>query len=87
MTTKEYKVQILTEFMTLTSDEDKDLLQEVISQEKIKRPRGRPGAGLTDEELRLRKRNYDKKYYHQNPQKKIDAVMLKYVYKKLHNMN
>ncbi len=37
MTTKEYKVQILTEFMTLTSDEeDKDLLKEVISQEKNK---------------------------------------------------
>jgi hypothetical protein len=76
MTTKEYKVQIIT------SDEDKDL-----SQEQIKRPRGRPGAGLTDEELLIRKRNYDKKYYNQNPQKKIDAVMLKYVHKKLHNIN
>ena len=32
MTTKEYKVRILAEFMTLTPDEDKALLQKVINE-------------------------------------------------------
>ena len=79
------QVNNLTYIMTLTHNEDKAVLQEVIneiSQEKVKKPRGRPSANLSVEEKRLRKQNYDKKYYYQNPQKKIDAVMRTYVYKK-----
>ena len=80
---------ILSNFMTLTPEEDKAVLQEVIneiSQEKVKRARGRPRTALTDEERRLRKQIYDKKDYHQNPQKKIDAVIQNYVYKKVPNI-
>ena len=49
---------ILSNFMTLTPEEDKAVLQEVIneiSQEKVKRARGRPRTALTDEERRLQK--------------------------------
>lgn len=58
-----------------------------MSQEKIKRTRGRPRTALTDEELRLRKHSYDKTYYHQNPQKTNHAAMRNYVYKKIPNID
>ena len=76
--------------MTLTPEEDKAVLQEAIheiSHEKVKSARGRPMAALTDEGRRLRKQSYDKKYYHQNPEKRIDAVMRNYVYKKVPNID
>ena len=72
MKAKHLTIEKLTELMTTTPDEDKQYLNEVIEEIKVKRPRGRPRI-YTPEEVIERRREKDRKQYHQDPQKKIEA--------------
>ena len=65
-------IEKLTQLMTTTPDEDKQYLNEVIEEIKVKRPRGRPTI-YTPEEILERKRACDRRRYNQDPQKKIEA--------------
>ena len=62
-------IENLTHIMTTTHDEDKQFLNEVIQEIKVKRPRGRPKI-YTPEELLERKRERDRRSYHRDPAKK-----------------
>jgi len=65
-------IEKLTQIMTTTPDEDKQILNEVIQEIKVKRPRGRPRI-FTPEEVIERRRACDKRRYDRDPQKKIEA--------------
>ena len=67
-------IEKLTQIMTTTPDEDKQFLNEVIQEIKVKRPRGRPRL-FTSEESIERRRACDKRRYDRDPQKKIEAVI------------
>ena len=71
-------IENLTQIMTTTHDEDKQFLNEVIQEIKVKRPRGRPRI-YTPEELKERIRAYDKRRYHADPAKKIALVKANYL--------
>ena len=62
-------IENLTQLMTTTPDEDKQFLNEVIQEIKVKRPRGRPRI-YTPEEAKERIRAYDRRRYHTDPAKK-----------------
>ena len=62
-------IENLIKLTTTTPDEDKQFLNEVIQEIKVKRPRGRPRI-YTPEELKERIRAYDKRRYHADPAKK-----------------
>ena len=62
-------IENLTELIITTPDEDKQFLNEVIQEIKVKRPRGRPRI-YTLEEARERIRAYDIRRYHADPEKK-----------------
>ena len=62
-------IENLTELTTTTPDEDKQFLNEVIQEIKVKRPRGRPRI-YTPEEAKERIRAYDIRRYHADPEKK-----------------
>ena len=66
-------IENLTQLMTTTPDEDKQYLNEVIEEIKVKRPRGRPKI-YTPEEIIERIRLRDRIRYNQDPQKKMDAI-------------
>ena len=70
-------IENLTQLMTTTPDEDKQFLNEVIQEIKVKRPRGRPSGTkkFTEEEALERRRACDKRRYDRDPQKKIEAVI------------
>lgn len=68
-------IEKLTQIMTTTPDEDKQILNEVIQEIKVKRPRGRPRI-YTPEEALERKRAKDRRLYHANPEKKKEKVRL-----------
>ena len=59
----------MIQLMTTTHEEDTQSLNEVIPEIKIKRKPGRPKI-YTPEELRERKRAYDRLRYHADPAKK-----------------
>ena len=65
-------IENLTQLMTTTPDENKQYLNEVIAEIKVKRPRGRPRM-YTPEEILERKRACDRRRYNKDPQKKIAA--------------
>ena len=65
-------IEQLTQIMTTTPEEDQQYLNEVIQEIKVKRPRGRPRI-YTPEEALERKRAKDRRLYHANPEKKIEA--------------
>ena len=65
-------IENLTELTTTTPDEDKQFLNEVIQEIKIKRPRGRPKLYTPEEKLE-RKRANDRRRYYEDPAKKIEA--------------
>ena len=67
-------IENLTQLMTTTPNEDKQFLNEVIQEIKVKRPRGRPRL-FTSEESIERRRACDKRRYDRDPQKKIEAVI------------
>ena len=67
-------IENLTELTTTTPDEDKQFLNEVIQEIKVKRGRGRPRL-FTPEEVIERRRACDKRRYDRDPQKKIEAVL------------
>ena len=78
MTTIIENIENLTEIMTTTQNEDEQFLKEVkeeIKEEKIKRPRGRPFGTkkFTEEEILERRRAKDRRIYHANPEKKLEA--------------
>ena len=54
---------------TMTYEEDKKALNEVIDEITIQKKRGRPKL-YTPEEIRERIKAYDRKRYHADPQKK-----------------
>ena len=62
-------IEKLTQIMTTTPDEDKQYLNEVIQEIKVKRPRGRPRI-YTPEQLLERKRERDRRRYYEDPEKK-----------------
>ena len=72
-------IENLTQLMTTTPDEDKQFLNEVIQELKLKRPRGRPSGTkkFTEEEALERRREKDKRIYWSNPEKKRE-LMRKY---------
>ena len=72
-------IEKLTQIMTTTPDEDKQYLNEVIQEIKVKRPRGRPSGTkkFTEEEALERRREKDKRIYWSNPEKKRE-LMRKY---------
>ena len=61
-------IENLTHIMTTTHDEDKQFLNEVIQEIKVKRPRGRPRI-YTPEERKERKRASDRRHYYEHPEK------------------
>ena len=65
-------IENLTQLTTTTPDEDKQFLNEVIQEIKIKRPRGRPKL-YTPEERKERKRANDRRRYYEDHAKKIEA--------------
>ena len=65
-------IENLTQLMNTTPDEEKQYLNEVIEEIKVKRPRGRPKI-YTPEEIIERIRLRDRRRYNQDPQKKIEA--------------
>ena len=62
-------IENLTELTTTTPDEEKQFLNEVIKEIKVKRPRGRPRI-YTPEQLLERKRERDRRRYYEDPEKK-----------------
>ena len=69
-------IENLTELTTTTPDEDKQFLNEVIQEIKVKRGRGRPRL-FTPEEAKERIKAYDRKRYYDDPDKK-KALIRKY---------
>ena len=65
-------IEKLTELMTTTQEEDTQYLNEVIQEIKVKRKPGRPRI-YTPEEAKERIREYDRRRYHADPAKKIEA--------------
>ena len=65
-------IEKLTELMTTTQEEDTQYLNEVIEEIKVKRKPGRPRL-YTPEEAKERVREYDRRRYHADPAKKIEA--------------
>ena len=65
-------IEKLTELMTTTQEEDTQYLNEVIQEIKVKREPGRPRL-YTPEEAKERVREYDRRRYHADPAKKIEA--------------
>ena len=63
----------LTQLTTTTNDEDKQYLNEVIEDIKIKKPRGRPRI-YTQEEAKERIKDYDRRRYHADPEKKKELI-------------
>ena len=65
-------IEKLTQIMTTTPDEDKQYLNEVIQEIKVKRGRGRPNGTkkFTEEEALERRREKDRRIYWSNPEKK-----------------
>ena len=61
-------IENLTELTTTTPDEDKQFLNEVIQEIKVKRPKGRPRI-YTPEERKERKRANDRRHYYSDPEK------------------
>ena len=72
MTTDIIKQQLKT-IMTITPEEDKQYLNEVIEEIKTKRKPGRPRI-YTIEEAKERVRQYDLRRYRENREKKIEMV-------------
>ena len=72
MTTDIVKQQLQT-IMTITPEEDKQYLNEVIEEIKTKRKPGRPRI-YTIEEAKERVRQYDLRRYRENREKKIEMV-------------
>ena len=66
-------IENLTQLTTTTPDEDKQYLNEIIKEIKVKRPRGRPRI-YTLEEAKERIRAYDRRRYHADPEKKKALV-------------
>ena len=66
-------IENLIKLNTTTPDEDKQFLNEVIQEIKVKRPRGRPRI-YTPEEAKERIRAYDIRRYHADPEKKKALV-------------
>ena len=66
MATVTENLKLLT---TSTMDEDKQFLTEVIEEIKIKKQRGRPRI-YTQEEAKERIKDYDRRRYHADPEKK-----------------
>ena len=62
-------IENLIQLMTTTPEEDTQYLQEVRQEIKVKRPRGRPRI-YTPEEAKERIREYDRRRYHADPEKK-----------------
>ena len=69
-------IEKLTQIMTTTPDEDKQSLNEVIQEIKVKRPRGRPSGTkkFTEEEALERRREKDRRIYWANPEKKRELI-------------
>ena len=65
-------IEQLTKLMTTTQEEDTQYLNEVIQEIKVKRKPGRPRL-YTPEEAKERVREYDRRRYHADPAKKIEA--------------
>ena len=65
-------IEQLTKLMTTTQEEDTQYLNEVIEEIKVKRKPGRPRL-YTPEEAKERVREYDRRRYHADPAKKIEA--------------
>ena len=63
----------LSKIMTTTADEDKQYLNEVIQEIKVKKPRGRPRI-YTPEEAKERIKAYDRKRYNEDPEKKKTLI-------------
>ena len=66
-------IENLTNLMTTTPEEDKQYLNEVIEEIKVKRPRGRPRI-YTPEEAKERIRAYDRRRYYEDPEKKKTLI-------------
>ena len=66
-------IENLTQLMTTTPDEDKQFLNEVIQEIKVKRGRGRPRL-FTPEEAKERIKAYDRKRYYDDPDKKKTLI-------------
>ena len=62
-------IENLKQLMTTTREEDTQYLQEVRQEIKAKRPRGRPRI-YTPEEAKERIREYDRRRYYADPEKK-----------------
>ena len=71
-------IEKLTQIMTTTPDEDKQYLNEVIQEIKVKRPRGRPKGTkkFTEQEALERKREKDRRIYWANPEKKKEYLRM-----------
>ena len=65
-------IENLTQLMTTTPNEDKQFLNEVIQEIKVKRPRGRPKIYTPEEKLERKRERY-RRSYHRDPAKKIEA--------------
>ena len=73
MKVKHLTIAQLTKLMSTTPYEDTQYFNEVVGEIKVSRERrGRPKI-YTPEELLERKRESDRKRYHKDPQKKIEA--------------
>ncbi len=79
-------IENLTNLMTTTPEEDKQYLNEVIEEIKVKRPRGRPRI-YTPEEAKERIRAYDRRRYYEDPEKKKALSKRNYYAKKEKSMN
>lgn len=66
-------IENLIQLMTTTPEEDTQYLQEVRQEIKVKRPRGRPRI-YTPEEAKERIREYDRRRYHADPEKKKTLI-------------
>ena len=62
-------IEQLTQLVTTTQKEDETFLNEVIGEIKVKRARGKPRT-YTTEEAKERVRAYDRRRYHEDPEKK-----------------
>ena len=66
-------IENLIQLMTTTPEEDTQYLQEVRQEIKVKRPRGRPRI-YTPEEAKERIREYDRRRYNADPEKKKTLI-------------
>ena len=62
-------IENLTQLTTTTMNEEKQSLNEVVQEIKVKRPKGRPRI-YTQEEAKERIQEYDRRRYHADPEKK-----------------